>query len=148
MREYLSGKPQSTAQRFPGTISKRYLLNSCAVLCPFTRQISAPTAGEVIVPVRIIRNIILFLIFAGLTYAQPGLIATYAGNGSSIYTGDGVAARSTGIHPFGMTLDTNGNLYIADTQNARILRVDAGTKLITTAAGGGTGDDGVKCVGE
>src|SRR5271169_1694166 len=94
-------------------------------------------------PMRFMRPITLLLIFAGLACAQTGVISTYAGNGSSTYTGDGVAATSTGIHPFGMALDANGNLYIADNSNARILRVDASTKVITTVAGGGTGGDGV-----
>ncbi len=85
----------------------------------------------------------LLSISAGLTFAQSGVITTFAGNGTSTYTGDGVAATATGMHPFGMALDANGNLFIADSLNARILRVDASTGLVTTAAGGGTGGDGV-----
>ncbi|HEV2198405.1 MAG TPA: Ig-like domain repeat protein [Bryobacteraceae bacterium] len=87
---------------------------------------------------------VLSLICAGFGLAQPGYINTYAGNGTPGYTGDGVSATSTTIsQPVGLSLDANGNLYIADMQNARIRRVDAATGVITTVAGGGSGGDGV-----
>ncbi len=45
-----------------------------------------------------------------------------------------------------MTFDSSGNLYIADTVNNRIRKVDATTNIITTIAGTGTagssGDNG------
>src|SRR5262249_18577420 len=44
--------------------------------------------------------------------------------------------------PYGVALDSNGNLYIADTANSRIRKVDAVTGVISTVAGGGTGGDG------
>jgi len=34
-------------------------------------------------------------------------------------------------------VDTNGNLFIADTYNNRLRRVDASTGIITTVAGNG-----------
>ena len=42
--------------------------------------------------------------------------------------------------PFGMAIDDQGNLYVADTENHRIRRVDAESGIITTFAG--TGEEG------
>ena len=74
-----------------------------------------------------------------------GTITTVAGNGRFTYTGDGVPATSTALFaPFGVAVDALGSLYIADTDNERIRRVDAATGIITTIAGNGekgyTGD--------
>ena len=50
-----------------------------------------------------------------------GIISTMAGNGNFSYSGDGGAATSTALyHPNGVTVDTHGNLYIADVGNQRI----------------------------
>lgn len=66
-----------------------------------------------------------------------GNISTVAGNGDSIYNGDGIAAISAGISVRGIAVDASGNLYIADAQNFRIRKV-APNGLISTAAGNGT----------
>jgi sugar lactone lactonase YvrE len=71
--------------------------------------------------------------------AMSGTITTVAGTGSGGYNGDGIQATSATLNsPHGLTIDANGNLFIADTQNFRIRRVDATTKVITTVAGNGT----------
>jgi sugar lactone lactonase YvrE len=48
--------------------------------------------------------------------------------------------------PQGLTFDKKGNLFIADTENNCIRRVDARTQIITTVAGAGaegySGDGG------
>jgi uncharacterized protein (TIGR03437 family) len=64
-----------------------------------------------------------------------GIITTVAGNGNVTYSGDGVAATATAVHtPGGVTLDTAGNLYISESSDARVRRVD--TKgVISTFAG-------------
>ena len=50
-----------------------------------------------------------------------GVISTVAGNGSTSYTADGDIATATGLNtPTGVTVDADGNLYIADTGNDRI----------------------------
>ena len=55
-----------------------------------------------------------------------GIIATVAGDGEQIYSGDGAAAGSAGLDtPTGIVVDTAGNLYIADTHNQRIRMVNA-----------------------
>jgi hypothetical protein len=69
-----------------------------------------------------------------------GIITTVAGNGMGGFTGDGGSALLARLNgPAGVAVDTLGNLYIADLQNARIRKVDAFTGTITTIAGTGSG---------
>jgi hypothetical protein len=75
-----------------------------------------------------------------------GIITTVAGSGTNGYSGDGQAATNAKLkHPYGVAVDANGNLFIADTGNLRIRQV-ATNGVITTAAGDGgsgyTGDGG------
>ena len=75
-----------------------------------------------------------------------GTITTAAGTGPHGFSGDGGPATSAQLfEPHGVALDGAGNLYIADTGNNRIRKVDA-SGTITTAAGTGphgfSGDDG------
>src|SRR6266699_5548734 len=79
--------------------------------------------------------------------AATGTITTVAGDGSQGFTGDGGPATSARLnYPFGIAVDSSGTLFIADTQNFRIRRVDAGTGIINTVAGDGvqgfSGDGG------
>jgi secreted PhoX family phosphatase len=68
----------------------------------------------------------------------PG-IATIAGNGTAGYGGDGGAAGSAQINGANrIASDSAGNLYIADTGNNVVRRVDFLTGVITTVAGNGT----------
>jgi trimeric autotransporter adhesin len=54
------------------------------------------------------------------------------------FDGDGGLASTAGLcQPWGVALDAAGNLFIADTNNNRIRRVDARTGVITTVAGSG-----------
>ncbi len=53
------------------------------------------------------------------------------------YDGDGRVATRAHIDAWGMALDPQGNLFLADTEHNRIRRVDAGTRVITTIAGNG-----------
>ena len=71
-----------------------------------------------------------------------GLISTIAGNGHPGYSGDnGPAAAAQLNQPYGLAIDTAGNLYIADFGNQRVRRIGAdGT--ITTVAGTGTSGSG------
>ena len=75
---------------------------------------------------------------------SAGLIATAAGNGKLGYSGDGGPATSAELYsPRGVSVDANGNLYIADTYNQRIREVTSG--VIFTIAGDGAagyGGDG------
>ncbi|MCL6451252.1 MAG: hypothetical protein K6T75_08175 [Acetobacteraceae bacterium] len=77
--------------------------------------------------------------------ARTGRIATVAGNGEEGFGGDGGPALSAALFfPLGVAVDADGNLYIADSQNHRLRRVDGRTGVITTFAGGkrGYGGDG------
>jgi sugar lactone lactonase YvrE len=78
---------------------------------------------------------------------QTGIITTVAGNDDRGFSGDGGLATSAQLNfPRGVAVDSTGNIYIADTANHRIRRVDAATHVITTIAGTGrrgfSGDDG------
>jgi hypothetical protein len=74
---------------------------------------------------------------------STGIITTVAGTTRG-YSGDGSLATNAQIEPYGLFVDNTGNIYIADAGNNRVRRVDAGTGIITTIAGGGTsvGDGG------
>ena len=74
-----------------------------------------------------------------LAVLDPGNISTVAGDGDWIYRGDNVLAVMAPLFlPTGVVVDTVGNLYISDSNNNRIRRVDVVTGLITTVAGTGT----------
>lgn len=69
--------------------------------------------------------------------APDGTITTYAGTGEAGYAGDGgpaTAARiNSGIATMGdLALDAERNLYLADTGNGAVRRIDRATGIITT----------------
>src|SRR5439155_21527331 len=70
---------------------------------------------------------------------STGQLTVYAGNGMSGFAGDGGPATLAELaHPDGVAVDAAGNLFIADTSNNRIRRVDVATQVISTVAGNGT----------
>jgi uncharacterized protein (TIGR03437 family) len=77
--------------------------------------------------------------------SKTGAIVTIAGNGTAGSNGDGSAATSAQLNgPRGLALDSAGNLYIADSLNAKIRRVTSGGTISTYAGNGtpGFGGDG------
>ena len=67
---------------------------------------------------------------------QSGCIGTVAGTGEPGSAGDGEVATSALLNePKNIALDTMGNLYIADSENHLIRKVDGQTGVITTIAG-------------
>ena len=67
---------------------------------------------------------------------QSGTIETVAGNGEPGYAGDGGPAGAASLNePKGLCVDQAGNLYIADSENHVVRRVDRVTGVITTVAG-------------
>jgi sugar lactone lactonase YvrE len=67
----------------------------------------------------------------------PSVVLTVAGNGSSIFSGDGGPANLAALNPEGVTVDSSGNLFIADNLNNRIRKVTP-AGIITTIAGNGS----------
>ena len=68
-----------------------------------------------------------------------GVITTIAGTGVRGFSGDGGPATEAQIAaPGGLALDGSGNLYVADSGNNRIRRIDA-EGVVTTIAGSGPG---------
>jgi sugar lactone lactonase YvrE len=72
--------------------------------------------------------------------ASNGVISTVAGNGTAGYKGDGGPATNAELsYPESMTVDSAGDLYIADGGNQVIRKVTAGSWVITTVVGSGGG---------
>jgi sugar lactone lactonase YvrE len=103
-------------------------------------------------------DILLFLWLAAVaivlgspanTFAQISVansIRTAVGSGMASYYGDGGAATSADLNqPGGVAVDAARNLYIADTKNSVIRKVDAVSGTISTFAG--TGQQGISSDG-
>jgi hypothetical protein len=78
---------------------------------------------------------------------SDGIITTIAGTGAEGYSGDGSAATSaTFVSLKGIAVDSEGNVYIADSGNNAIRKITTSTGTITTVAGTGvagySGDGG------
>jgi sugar lactone lactonase YvrE len=85
--------------------------------------------------------------FAGSSVCAPGVPPLNVPICQGGFGGDGGPATNAVLnHAEAVALDVNGNVYIADTINHRIRRVDASTGLIYTIAGSGvngfSGDGG------
>jgi uncharacterized protein (TIGR03437 family) len=63
-----------------------------------------------------------------------GTITTYAGNGTSGYTGDGSAATSAEVLPSGLAIDSSGSLYITSAAS-NVIRKVTSSGTISTIAG-------------
>ncbi len=67
-----------------------------------------------------------------------GIISTVAGNGRADFSGDGGKATDAMLQqPTGIAVDAAGNLFIADTNNSRIRKVNGSDGTISTIAGNG-----------
>jgi sugar lactone lactonase YvrE len=87
---------------------------------------------------KVIPVLVVGVVFPVAADTPVAIIQTVAGNGTSGFSGDnGAAAKASLSEPFGVAVDTVGNLYIADTSNHRIRKVDT-SGVITTVAGNGT----------
>ncbi len=76
-----------------------------------------------------------------------GTLTVVAGNGIQGYNGDNIPATTAELSfPYDVAVDGSGNVFIADSSNCRIRRVDAASGNISTYAGNGTcgytGDNG------
>jgi len=71
-----------------------------------------------------------------------GVITTVAGDGNFGYNGDGMPATDAWLNgPNGLTVDSAGDIFIADTGNGRIRKVSGGS-IATVAGNGGFGYNG------
>jgi streptogramin lyase len=69
---------------------------------------------------------------------KSGKITRVAGTGKKGYTGDGASAlEATFNGPKEIDIDTKGNIFVVDTENQAIRRIDAQTGKISTVAGNG-----------
>ena len=70
--------------------------------------------------------------------ANTKIISTVAGSGVQGFSGDGGLALNAAINNIvGITIDTAGNIFIADQGNNRVREITAADKKITTVAGTG-----------
>ena len=82
-----------------------------------------------------------FLFVSSSVLAQSQVITTLAGTGSNGFSGDGSSDQRQ-LYPenenFRVAVDSNGDVYIADESNHRILKVTISDGKISTVAGNGT----------
>jgi uncharacterized protein (TIGR03437 family) len=72
-----------------------------------------------------------------------GTITAFAGGTVPGYGGDGGAATGAQLsEPHGLAVDSEGNVYIADSGNFRIRKVDRNGTITTIAGNGQSGDSG------
>jgi hypothetical protein len=73
---------------------------------------------------------------------ENGIITTFAGTGTTGFNSDGHLATATNLYyPYGLTGDSNGNIYVADTFNKRIRMIYAvnnTANVVMTLAGTGS----------
>lgn len=76
---------------------------------------------------------------------RSGVISTLAGTGTCGFSGDSGPASQARVWPVDLAY-SNGNLYVAESRNNRVRKIDLSTKIITTFAGTGvsgySGDGG------
>ncbi len=111
----------------------------------------AATAAKINIPVRVALDKSGNLYFSDFSNRirkidKSGIITTVAGTGFVGFYGDNGQATNAQLNgPAGISVDAIGNIYIADSYNQRIRKIDA-SGIITTVAGTGirghTGDGG------
>ena len=74
--------------------------------------------------------------------AGTGIIKTVAGNGSCDYSGDGGPATLAGLHPWGLAVEADGAVLVADRENCRLRRFVPGGAIATVAGSGVCGFSG------
>lgn len=69
--------------------------------------------------------------------AVTTIVSTVVGNGQSAgFNGDGLIATSTRLYtPMGLAFDSSDNLYVSDSTNNRVLKIDAVSRIATRYAG-------------
>ena len=93
------------------------------------------------------RYFVTLILVVGFAQSEPGIVTTVAGTGMKGHTGDGgLAVKATLSEPFHVEFDPRGFLYIAESSNHCIRKLDLKTHTVSTVAGSGnpgyTGDGG------
>ena len=74
---------------------------------------------------------------------SAGIVSTVAGTGIAGFSGDGGPATAAQLNlPYGLAVDANGYLYIADLNNNRVRRVSPTGVIATYAGSGGNSSSG------
>lgn len=67
--------------------------------------------------------------------SPDGFVSTFAGTGTSGST-DGEGSAASFFSPYGIDIDTNGNIYVGDSRNNKIRKISPAA-VVTTLAGSG-----------
>ena len=130
--------PDGTLNSFAGDSPAPHPCGNALGTSVYATSVAADAAGNA-----------YFLTSGLLDQATPGgQLITIAGMGPNLFTGDGgLAASATFARPTGIAFDGSGRMYIADTNNNRIRRVDKNGVVTTVAgAGGATYDQDAACL--
>jgi sugar lactone lactonase YvrE len=85
-----------------------------------------------------ILSLFLFIFPAGNAFAQQSAMTTVAGNGTKGFNGNGMAATAAALNgPYGVAVDSAGNIYITEIYGNRVRKVSAASGVISTIAGNG-----------
>ena len=86
----------------------------------------------------------VLILFGGVIHAATD--TTVVGTGEKDFSGDGGPATMAKINgPFGVTKGPAGSLYIYDSMNHAVRKVDRETGIITTIAGSGPEGNPLTC---
>lgn len=72
---------------------------------------------------------------SSFTYQYIVQVSTIAGTGNQ-GNNDGPALNATFKYPWGITVDNNGDIYIADSYNRLIRKIDAATRIVSSMSPG------------
>lgn len=85
-----------------------------------------------------LNNRVRKVVFSDPGVFKDGVVTTIAGTGEAAFGGDGGPAAEAQInYPGDLEIGPDGALYVADTNNNRVRRIDLETGIITTVAGNG-----------
>jgi DNA-binding beta-propeller fold protein YncE len=76
---------------------------------------------------------------------ETGIISHVAGTGRWAFGGDGGPALEADFHlPYGIDVDDEGNVYVADFWNWRVRKIEMSTGTVSTVAGGVSPPEGTE----